>query len=295
MSTIRIRTVVTTLLGAVALAVAAGCSGPAASQAGTAATNQSIGGDADGSGAVPNAPVASDGVQPLAAQVTAPSSGESVPGTPAGSSATTNGQRAVTVTATGTVSGTPDTLTVQLGVQTRADNASKALQDNNSAANAVIDRLRKAGVADRDLQTSQLSIDPTYTSNGSTITGYQVTNSVTATLHDIGKAGALIDAAQQAAGNAIRIDGISFSIADDSALRAKARAAAVKQALAQAKQIADAAGVTLGPVLSIVENPQDSSPQPVYATGMAAGSAATSVLPGSQDLTDTVQLVVAIG
>ncbi len=207
------------------------------------------------------------------------------------------GRRIISVTAVGKATGTPDTVTVQLGVQTRAASAGAALSENNVAANKVIDRLRKAGVADQDLQTSQLSIYPTYSDGGSSITGYQVSNVVIATLHEIAKAGALVDAAQQAAGNAVRLEQISFSFADDSALRRAARIDAVKQALAQAKQLADAAALTLGPVLSLTEGSQSSPPQPMYAAADAAGGAGPSmpVLPGSADITVEVQMVVAIG
>ncbi len=217
-------------------------------------------------------------------------------GAPAGEqNAFTN--RTITATGSGTVSGTPDTLTVQLGVQTRAATASAALNQNNTAAASLIAKLKSSGVAEKDLRTSSLSVYATYSDNGSTVTGYEVSNMVTATLHDVSKAGALIDAAQSAAGNGIRVDGISFSFADDSSLRAKARADAVKQALTQAKQLADAAGVTVGQVMSISES-GGSAPMPMYAMPSAAGaadSAATPVLPGSADLTVTVQVVVAIG
>lgn len=205
--------------------------------------------------------------------------------------------RTITAVGSGTVSGTPDTLTVQLGVQTRAATASAALNQNNTAAASLIAKLKSSGVAEKDLRTSSLSVYATYSDNGSTVTGYEVSNMVTATLHDVSKAGTLIDAAQSAAGNAIRVDGISFSFADDSSLRAKARADAVKQALAQAKQLADAAGVTVGQVMSISES-GGSTPMPMYAMPSAAGAADganTPVLPGSADLSVTVQVVVAIG
>ncbi|OJV26958.1 MAG: hypothetical protein BGO26_04850 [Actinobacteria bacterium 69-20] len=203
----------------------------------------------------------------------------------------------MTAVGSGTVSGTPDTLTVQLGVQTRAATASVALNQNNTAAASLIAKLKSSGVAEKDLRTSSLSVYATYSDNGSTVTGYEVSNMVTATLHDVSKAGTLIDAAQSAAGNAIRVDGISFSFADDSSLRAKARADAVKQALTQAKQLADVAGVTVGQVMSISES-GGSAPMPMYAMPSAAGaadSATTPVLPGSADLSVTVQVVVAIG
>jgi uncharacterized protein YggE len=225
---------------------------------------------------------ASVAIQPLASVTTT---------TPAGPTA---GSRVITVQAVGTVSGTPNTVTIDVGVQTQATSASKALEDNNSRTNAVIAVLKGKGVKPADMQTSGLSVSPTYDSNGNVITGYQVTNSLTVTLHDLASAGAIIDATQAAAGDAARIDQLSFSIDDSSSLVAAARADAVTKATAAAKQLAQAAGVALGQVLSITEDPQ-TPPVPIYATDAAAsGAKAVPLQPGSQDLTVTVEMVFAI-
>ncbi len=152
----------------------------------------------------------------------------------------------ITTRGVGTVAGTPDTLTVVLGVQTRAASAADALADNNTRAGGLLDVLRGRGVADKDLRTSGLSISPTFEADGR-ISGYEVTNEVTATLRDIAGAGALVDAAAQAAGDAVRVQQIAFGIDDDAQPRAQARADAVRQAVTQARQLADAADVGLGP------------------------------------------------
>jgi uncharacterized protein YggE len=207
---------------------------------------------------------------------------------------TTNGSRVIVVKAVGKVSGTPDTVTIQIGVQTTASTAGAALDANNAKANAVISMLKQKGVADADLQTSGLSISPTYSDNGNSITGYQVTNSLTVTLHGIDKAGPIIDAAQSAAGDAIRIDQLSFSIDDSSSLRTSARNDAVKQATASAKQLAAAAGVQLGQVVSITEDPDDGTVTPMYAAADSAAAGSVPIQAGSQDLTVTVQMVFAI-
>jgi uncharacterized protein YggE len=117
-----------------------------------------------------------------------------------------------------------------------------------------------------------------------------VSNHVTATLHDIGAAGALIDQAAAAAGDAIRVQTIDFSIADESAARAEARADAVRRALAQARQLADAAGVGLGPVRSIVELAGERPPMP-YAAAADRAALAVPVQPGTQELAVTVEVV----
>lgn len=196
----------------------------------------------------------------------------------------------------GKVMGTPDVVTLQLGVETRGPNAKAALDDNSAKANALITMLKGKGIAEKDLQTSQLSVSPTFDDQGRRITGYQVNNMVTATVRDIAAAGGIIDAAGAAAGDNVRVSQLSFSIADDGALRAQARADGVKKAQAQAKQLADAAGVTLGKIRSIREV-VTSSPPP-YAAGAAdakLAAQAAPVLPGSEELIVSVDVVYDIG
>jgi uncharacterized protein YggE len=196
----------------------------------------------------------------------------------------------ITTRGVGTVAGTPDTLTVVLGVQTRAASAADALTDNTTRATGLLDVLRGRGVADRDLRTSGLSISPTFENDGR-ISGYQVSNEVTATLRDIAGAGALVDAAAQAAGDAVRVQQISFGIDDDAEPRAQARADAVRQAVTQARQLADAAKVGLGPILSITEVTEGLPPVPASARADAAMQAAVPIEPGTQDVTVTVEVV----
>jgi uncharacterized protein YggE len=198
----------------------------------------------------------------------------------------------VTTRGTGMVSGVPDTLTVTLGVQTQSSTAKGALDANSQKANALIQALKSKGVAAKDLQTSELSIQPTYTQNGMQITGYHVTNMVKATLHSLTGAGALIDAAAGAAGDAVRVQQLSFSIGDDTALRSQARAQAVRQAQAQADQMTKAAGAKLGKIRAITEVPV-SGPTPVYALGDAK-AAAMPIQPGTQELSVLVDITYDI-
>jgi uncharacterized protein YggE len=196
----------------------------------------------------------------------------------------------------GKVSGTPDTFTVLIGVSTQDSKAKAALDANNAKANALIQLLRGKGVADKDLQTRQLSINPTYNDKSGTITGYQVDNTVQATLHSIANAGALLDAAAGVVGNAVRVQQIGFSIGDDSALRAQARAQAVSQARAQADQLAKAAGVTLGRIRSITELVDPGYPISYDMRGAASSASAPVPLqPGQQELTISVDIVYDIG
>ncbi|MEW6473680.1 MAG: SIMPL domain-containing protein [Actinomycetota bacterium] len=226
------------------------------------------------------------------------SNGGSAAGAAAAPGVTTDddGVPSIAARGVGQVKGTPDTLKVTLGVETRSPSAKDALAANNDKANALINTLKEKGVEAKDIQTSQLSIHPTFDDKGQRITGYQVNNTVTATLHDIGGAGALIDAAAGAVGDAVRVQSIGFSIDDDSALKAEARTQAVHLAQLQAEQMAKAAGVKLGRIRSISEVPA-SGPMPYYdqvAHGRAAapGAAAPApVMPGQQELSLTVDVV----
>lgn len=209
------------------------------------------------------------------------------------------GVSTVTAEGVGEVTGTPDVLTVGLGVETRGASANEALDANNEKAAALIQTLKERGVADKDIQTSGLSIYPTYDDQGRRITGYQVNNGVTAKLRDLAGAGALIDAAAASAGDAVRVNHLSFSIDDDSALLATARADAVRRARDQAEQMAQAAGVKLGRVRSISESSSTSPapPYPMYGAPAAdeAAKSAVPVAPGSQELTLRVVAVYEIG
>ena len=196
---------------------------------------------------------------------------------------------AITARATGTAAATPDTATVVLGVETRDRSATAALTANSDRANAVIGVLQGAGVAPADIRTSQLTVSPTTAPETGRITGYEVSNQVTATLHDISAAGTLIDQAAAAAGDAIRVQQIEFSVADESAARARARTDAVHRAAAQAQQLAEAAGVTLGPIRSIVEV-SGQAPVP-YRAEADLPQKAVPVQPGTQELSVTVEVV----
>ena len=213
---------------------------------------------------------------------------------PAAGVSADNGRPSIAARGVGLVKGTPDTLRVVLGVETRSASAQDALAANNDKANALVDTLKSKGVEAKDIQTSQLSIHPTYDDKGQRITGYQVNNTVTATLHDIAGAGALIDAAAGAVGDAVRVQSIGFSIDDDSALKAEARTQAVHLAQLQAEQMAKAAGVKLGAIRYISEIPA-SGPIPYYErlAGAPAADAAKSapILPGQQELSLTVDVV----
>jgi uncharacterized protein YggE len=202
--------------------------------------------------------------------------------------------RSITGTATGTIEGEPDTLTMRIGVQSAAPSAQDALNRNAERAQKVIDALIAAGIPKADLQTTELALSPNFDRQGR-ITGYWVSNMVAAKTHDPENAGAIIDAAAAQAGDDIRVQGVSLSIEDTSALVAKARADAVTRARTQARQLARAAGVRLGPVEKITERRKTSSFE--YQAGFSADAAlrtASPIEPGTQELSVDVTVVFAI-
>jgi uncharacterized protein YggE len=204
----------------------------------------------------------------------------------------------ITAHSTGRVSGAPDVMTISVGVETRATHATDALNQNSTLTGAVISSLKGHGVADNDIQTAQLSLYPQYDPNGRSVTGYVVNNSVSAKLHTISKAGPTIDAALAAAGDAGRMNGVSFSFDDNSQLLAQARKDAVARSMAQAQQLAGAAGVKLGALRSLSED--SSEPPQVFndarqGGGAAGAPASTPIQPGTQELTVQVTGVWDVG
>ncbi len=203
-------------------------------------------------------------------------------------SATSTG---ITVTGSGTVKGTPDTLSVSLSTTATASTIDAALADATKAQTAVIDALKKHGVADKDLQTSNFSIQPNYTAKGLP-GGYVVTEGVTAKIHGLKNAGATLTAAVQAGGDKVRVDGVSVSIDDTDPLKGDARTAAVADAKLRAEQYAQASGRQLGQVQSISE--QVAYTPTSYASVDAFSARAQAAVPiqsGSQDVTVDVTVV----
>lgn len=201
----------------------------------------------------------------------------------------------VTVTGSGTVTGTPDQLALDMGVQVNGGTVGSALQQANQDVGRVTSALRAAGVAAADIQTSGLSIGPTYASGSSQPDGYEVSESLTATLVRLAAAGAQIEAAVRAGGNAVTVDDVSLSLADSSGLLAAARTRAVADARVKAAQYARAAGRVLGPVISITDQSQGSQqPVPAFA-GAASGKAApVPISPGSAQVSVSVTMVYAL-
>jgi uncharacterized protein YggE len=210
--------------------------------------------------------------------------------------AQTPAPRTLSMNGQGEAKGAPDTVTLSAGVSAQAPTAAAALAANSRHMEAVLAALKKQGVADKNMQTANFSVSPQYTSNNDNqpprLTGYQVTNEVRVRLEDVTKLGATLDALVTAGAN--QMNGINFSIRDSAAMLTEARQKAVADALAKAQIYAKAAGVTLGPILSISES-DNAPPRPMYmAMSMARADKSVPVAMGEESITANISIVWAI-
>lgn len=198
------------------------------------------------------------------------------------------------VVAEGRVTRVPDVARVNAGVVTQASTASAALQGNAERMARVVAALRRAGVAERDIQTSQISLQPEYRyaeGQAPQLTGYQATNSVAVRFRDLRNAGRILDALVAAGAN--QIGGPTLEIDRPEAALDEARVAAIRHARARADLYARAIGKRVGRILLISEGGGGYRPQPVPAGAMArlqADGAAVEIAPGEQELTVQVQV-----
>ncbi len=187
----------------------------------------------------------------------------------------------ITVTGEASVARAPDMATVSIGVTSVAETAAAALSANSEAMRAVTERLKAAGVAERDLQTSGLSVNPNWTgydssSSGQKISGYTAMNVLTVQIRALDTLGAVLDASVSDGANTL--NGLVFGLADPRPVQDEARKAAVADARVKAQLFAEAAGVTLGPIVSISEGGGYGGPVPVFKS--AAAEAAVPVQQG---------------
>lgn len=200
--------------------------------------------------------------------------------------------RIITMSGHGEARAVPDTAMLSAGVSAQAPTAAAALSANTTRMQGVMAALKKLGVPEKDIQTSNFSISPQYASgNGQAprVTGYQANNQVEVRLEDVGKLGATLDALVTAGAN--QMNGVSFSIRNDTALVAQARAAAVAEARAKAETFAKAAGVGLGSILSIAEAGNE-GPRPMYAAApMMLRDKAVPVALGEQSVNADITIV----
>lgn len=203
----------------------------------------------------------------------------------------------LSVNAEGKVEGRPDMATINLGVTTEGRTAQAALQENARRMQALTAALRRAGIAERDIQTSNVSVQPQqqYRENQPPlITGYIASNQVTAKVRNIDNTGRVIDAAVAAGGNTV--NGVYFSYQNPDAQMDAARRAAVAEARRRAELYASALGMRVARVVAVSEGGSFQPPMPVpMLQRMEAGDgASTPISPGqietSVNLTVTFEL-----
>ncbi len=213
-----------------------------------------------------------------------------------------NGQQeGIWVNGEGKVTAVPDVAILSVGVEAQAASVAEAQAQAQAAMDKLMAALKNGGVATKDIQTQYFNIQKVSRWDNNRqqeiVTGYRVANTVTAKIRDVGKAGAIIDAAAAAGGDLTRINSIGFTVDNPAPYREQARQKAVADAAAKAKQLADLAGVKLGKPVYITESSQ--VPTPIYrdVAVKAAGAPAvpeTAISPGEMEITANVQISYAM-
>jgi len=196
------------------------------------------------------------------------------------------------VSADGAVTRAPDIATVNAGVVTQASNAASAMADNAKKMAATVAALKRAGVADKDIRTSSLSLQPQYRyTDGQppAITGYQASNQLTVTFRDIQRAGPILDALVAAGVN--QIGGPDFALEHPDAALDEARAQAMQKARAKAEVYARAAGLSIKRIVAIGEGGgyAPEPPRPMMMA-MARAKEATDLQPGEEKIGVTINV-----
>ena len=194
-------------------------------------------------------------------------------------------EKLVTVTGEATIAVAPDSAMIRIGVSSQDKTAREASDANAKQMTAVLAAIKGNNIAERDIQTSRLSLQPQYDPNKSgtaRLTGFQATNQVTVRIRDIGKLAAVLDSAIGAGAN--EMSGIEFIVSEQSKLLDRARDDAIADAHRKAELYAKAAGAKLGHVVAISEEGSAPPQRPMQA--LRAG--AVPISPGEQTLTAVV-------
>jgi uncharacterized protein YggE len=206
----------------------------------------------------------------------------------------------ITVQGTGKITLTPDLGKINVGVTFQGATAAKAQGGASAAMARIIAAVKAKGIADADLASQWVSLQPQYdySNSGTTpprVIGFQANQSLSVKVHKIETSGDVIDAAVGA--GATDVGGISFSVSDPAAATAQARTAAITDAKARAKSLADAAGVSLGAAISITEVSSPSVVPYPYLDKAAVGAPSnpTPIQVGTTEVEVDVQVTFAIG
>jgi uncharacterized protein YggE len=202
----------------------------------------------------------------------------------------------ISVTGTGEVDVTPDIALVNIGVQVQMETLSEAQQQAAESMAAVMDALKNKNVADNDIQTANYSIQPVWewVDNENVFKGYKVVNIVNAKIRDMDAIGDIIDAAVDAGGEYVVVNGISFSIDNPDDYYEDARLDAMDDAKEKATQLAHSAGVKVGKPISISEYAYYSNSDSDAQYILSESRVTTSISAGELTVSVTVQVVYAI-
>jgi uncharacterized protein YggE len=202
---------------------------------------------------------------------------------------------AITVTGSGEAAARPDTAIVRAGAVTEGVSAAAALRDNGTVVDRLFRVLTDFGVAEKDVQTTQLDLSPIYDQSQRSggprrIVGYRAVNQLTVRVREIATLGRLLDELVQQSAN--RLDGVQFVVDQPTALLDAARRQAMADAQRKAELFAEAAGVALGPVIMVREEAVR-MPQPKRMS-MIRGAAVEAAVPlAAGEITFTASVTVS--
>ena len=209
-------------------------------------------------------------------------------------------EKTVRVTGTGIVAGAPDVVVLSIGVSVERDSVKQARTEDAEAMAGVIESLKGNGLLDTDIQTQYFSIHQRfdYSKGRREFRGYNVTNTVSAKIRDLGTVGNVIDDAAEAGGDLVEINSIQFTIDDTTTLKMQARVAAMQDAQTKAQTLASEGRVTLGKPISISESGDFYAPYPASLEFAFADDAAaaveTPIQSGQLQITVTVNVIYEI-
>ena len=213
------------------------------------------------------------------------------PGMPAMSSI--QHETTITLMGRGSIEQAPDVAMINVGVQVEAKTAAEAMAQQATNMNGVFAAVKAAGIADRDMQTGNMSLNPVYEYPNNArprLTGYQASNSITIKVRKLDTLGKTLDAVVKGGGNTI--NGISFSVDQPDKFQNEARVEAIKDAAAKAELYAQAVGYKVKRIVTISEQefyPQP--PMPVMMRMQDMAAEATPIAAGEVSLVQTVNVV----
>ncbi|WP_019204095.1 SIMPL domain-containing protein [Tsukamurella sp. 1534] len=206
--------------------------------------------------------------------------------------------RSIRLTGTGSAPAIPDVVVARVGVEKRAADVQSAFAGAGDAARAVVDAVRAAGVAEADVATTDLGLQTVETGpwEDRRLEGYSATEALVLTVRDVADAARVLQAVAVAAGDAARIDSVTFALSDGERPAAAAREAAFADARARAEQYAALAGASLGAVLSIVDEPRAAPQREVmFAARAAPGGGAPAMHAGERTVSARVTVEWELG